>query len=124
MLRLHGDAFLGDLCLDPVDVVADVHTIRDGLDVRILGDEIPIEEAKRVLRGRGGEADEEGVEIFDDLPPEIVDGAVALIDDDEIEGLDGDARIVADGDLLGARSPALLVARDLVRRIVEAVVVR
>ena len=40
---------------------------------------------------RGGQSDQERVEIFQHLPPEVVNGPVALIDDDEIEGLDGDA---------------------------------
>ena len=52
------------------------------------------------LRGRGGEADEEGIEVFEHLPPEIVDGAVAFVGDDEVEGLDGDGGVV--GDVFGA----------------------
>ena len=91
-------ALLGDAGLDAVDVVADVHAIGDGLDVGILGDEILVEEAEGGLAGGGGEADEEGVEVFEHLLPEIVDGAVAFIDDDEVEGLDGDAGIVGDGE--------------------------
>ena len=87
---LDGDAFLGDFGFDPIDVVADVHAIGDGLDVGVFGDEVLVEEAEGGLAGSGGEADEEGVEVFEDLPPQVVDGAVAFVDDDEVEGLDGD----------------------------------
>ena len=34
-----------------------------------------------LLGRRGGEADEIGVEVFEHLPPEIVDGSVAFIGD-------------------------------------------
>ena len=47
----------------------------------------------------GVTADEIGVEVFEHLAPEIVDGAVAFVGDDEIEGLDRDVRIV--NELLG-----------------------
>src|SRR5260370_12757385 len=76
---------------------ADVDLIGDGLLVVVLHDEILVEEAKGLLRGRGGEADEEGVEIFEELKPEGVDGAVGFVDDEEVESLDGDAGIVDDG---------------------------
>jgi hypothetical protein len=68
--------------------------------VAIFHDEILLEEGDGLERGRGGEADEEGVEVFEHLPPEIVDGAVAFIGDDEVEELDRDGGIV--GDVLGA----------------------
>ena len=38
-----------------------------------------------------------GVEVFQHLSPEVVDGAVALVGDDDVEGLDGDGRVVLDG---------------------------
>ena len=47
-------------------------------------------------RGRGGQPDEEGVEVFQHLPPDVVDRAVAFVDDDEIERLDGHLRVVDD----------------------------
>ncbi len=54
-----------------------------------------------------------GVEVFEDLPPEPVDGAVAFVGDDEVEGLDGDGWIV--GDVLRAVVGAAdLVAGELV----------
>ena len=46
--------------------------------------------------------DEKGVEVFEHLPPEIVDGAVALVGDDEIEFLDRHGGVV--GDVAGARA--------------------
>ena len=55
---------------------------------------------------RGGQADEKGVEVFDHLPPEVVDRAVALIDDDEVEELDGNFCVVDDGQRLLGRLPA------------------
>ena len=58
--------------------------------------EVLIEEAEGLLAGRGGEADEVGVEVFEHLAPEVVDGAVALVGDDDVEGLDGDGRVVFD----------------------------
>ena len=38
-----------------------------------------------------------GVEVFEHLAPEVVDGAVAFVGDDDVEGLDGDGRVVFDG---------------------------
>ena len=77
---------------DPVDVEVDVDAVGDRLLVAVLHDEVLVEEAERLLRGRGGEADQEGVEVFEHLPPEVVDGAVALVDDDDVEGLDAGRR--------------------------------
>ena len=101
-------ALLGDLRFDAIHLVADVHAIGDGALVVVFGDEVFIEEADRLLAGRSSEPDEEGVEVFEDLPPEVVDGAVG-IGDDKVEGLDGDGGIVGDilravvspGDLVG-----------------------
>ena len=42
--------------------------------------------------GCGGEANEEGIEVFEHLAPEVVDGTVAFVDDDDIEFFDGDSR--------------------------------
>jgi hypothetical protein len=66
-----------------------------GVGVGVGRHDVLIEKAQGVFRGRGGEADQEGIEVFQDLAPEIVDGAVALVGDNEIEGLDGD--VVFDG---------------------------
>src|ERR1019366_1376473 len=42
-------------------------------------------------------ADQKGIEVFQDLAPEVIDGAVALVGDDEVEGLDGYGGVVFDG---------------------------
>jgi hypothetical protein len=44
----------------------------------------------------GGEANEQGIEVFEDLPPKIVDGAVAFIGNNEVEGFDRDGGVVDD----------------------------
>ena len=89
-------ALLGDLRSDPIDFVADVDAIGDGALVVVFRDEVLVEEADGLLDGRGGEADEKRVEVFEDLPPEIVDGAMAFVGDDEVEGFDGNGGIVGD----------------------------
>ncbi len=91
-----GAAF-GDLGLDAVDVVVDVDAVGDGLLVAVFHHQVLIEEAEGLLVGRGGKADEVGVEVFQHLAPEVVDGAVAFVGDDDVEGLDGDGRVVVDG---------------------------
>ena len=53
-----------------------------------------MEEAEGLLGRRGGEADQGGVEVFEHLAPEVVDGAVAFVGDDEVEGLDGESGVV------------------------------
>jgi hypothetical protein len=35
-----------------------------------------------------------GIDVFQHLRPEVVDGPVAFVGDDDVEGLDGDGRIV------------------------------
>ena len=56
-----------------------------------------MKKANGLFGGCGGEANEEGIEVFEHLAPEVVDGAVAFVDDDDIELFDGDAGVVADG---------------------------
>ena len=85
---------LGDLRFDAVDVAADVHAIGHGFLVVVFHHEVLLEETEGLLGRRGGEADERGVEIFQHLPPEIVDGAMALVRDDEIKFLDGKRGVV------------------------------
>ncbi len=52
---------------DAVDVVADIDAVGHGLLVAVLHDEVLVEEAEGLLGGRGGEADEKGVEVFQHL---------------------------------------------------------
>ena len=90
-------ALLRDLGFDQIDVVADVDPVGDGLFVGVFADDVLVEKAEGPLIRRGREADQEGVEIFEDLFPEVVDAAVAFVDDDEIEEFDGELRVVNDG---------------------------
>ena len=76
-------ALFGDLCFDAIDFVADIDAIGDGALVVVFHHEVLVEEPDGLLRRRGCEADEEGVEVFEHLPPEAVDGAVTLVGDDE-----------------------------------------
>ena len=89
-------ARFGDLRFDAVDFVANIHAARDRTFVGVFSDEILIEETNGLLGRRGGEADEVGVEVFEHLPPEAVDGTMTFIGDDEIKHLDGDGGIVGD----------------------------
>ena len=76
--------------------------------------EVLVEEAEGLFGGCGGEPDDEGVEVIEDLSPLVVDAAVALVDDDEVEGANGDAGVVGDGDgLLLKRLPFSLAVSDL-----------
>src|SRR5207302_810497 len=107
---LDATALRSDLRVYLVNVIGDVHVVRDGVLVSVLHDEVLIKEADGLLRRRGGEADEIGVEVFEHLTPEIVDGAVAFIGDDEVEGLDRDVRVVDDRRRLFPKRLAELVA--------------
>ena len=46
---------------------------------------IGVEEAEGAFVGRGGEADQAGIEVVEHLLPQVVDAAVALVDDDEVK---------------------------------------
>jgi len=82
---LNGRAFLGQLCTNPIDVIAYVYFIEDSLLVRVGGNEILIKETKCVGRWCCSEADVKRVKIIEDAFPKVVDGAMALIDDDEVK---------------------------------------
>jgi ATP-dependent Clp protease adapter protein ClpS len=56
-----------DLGFDAVDVVVDVHAIGHGLLVVYSHDQVLVEEAEGALVGRGGEADQVGVEVLQHL---------------------------------------------------------
>ena len=53
----------------------------------VFADDVLLEEAIGAVVRRGGQADEVGVEILQNLTPEVVNGAVAFVDDDEVEKL-------------------------------------
>ena len=90
-------ARIGDAGIDSVDVKIDVYAIGYGVRIRVGRHDVLVEEAEGVLGWRSGETDEECVEIFQDLTPEVVDGTVALVGDYEVEGFDGDGPVVFDG---------------------------
>ena len=98
---------------DPVHVEVDVHAVGDGLLVAVLHDQVLVEEAERLLGRRRREADQEGVEVLEHLPPEAVDGAVALVDEDHVEGLDRERRVVADRHRLAAAAARTRALVDL-----------
>ena len=74
----------------------------------VFHDQVLVEEADRLLAGRGRQADEVGVEIVQHLPPDGVDGAVALVDDDEVEEFDGQHAAEADRARRAAAAPLFL----------------
>ena len=53
----------------------------------VFADHVLLEEPVGAVVRRGGEADQEGIEVLDHLPPQVVDRAVALVDDDRVEML-------------------------------------
>jgi hypothetical protein len=82
---------------DAVHVVVDVHAIGHGLLVAVFHDQVLVEEAEGLLAGRGGQADEVGIEVLQHLAPQVVDAAVGFVGDDDVEGLDGEGGVVGDG---------------------------
>jgi hypothetical protein len=53
-----------------------------------------IEETEGLLVRRSGKTDYKGIEIFKDLPPEMIDGTVAFIGNYHIKSFDGDGWII------------------------------
>ena len=61
-----------------------------GTLVVALGDEVLVEEPNCLFRWRCREADEEAIEVVENLAPPIGDGPVAFVGDDEASmGMDG-----------------------------------
>jgi hypothetical protein len=60
----------------------------------VFHDEVAIEKAKGLFVGRGCEADDRGVEVFQDAAPEVVDAAMTFIGEDDVEGFDGNIRVI------------------------------
>jgi len=89
---------MGSGGVDAVDVAPDIHAIGHGLFMVVFHDEVLLEEAEGLLGRRGGKADERGVEVFQHLPPEVIDGAMTFVGDDEVEFLDGKRGVIFDGD--------------------------
>ena len=86
----------GLLGLDDINLVADIDPVGDGLLMGILADDVLLEEPVGTVVGRGGQADEIGIEIFQDLPPDVVNRAVAFVDDDEVEELGRNPAVIDD----------------------------
>ena len=114
LLALQRCAALADLGLDQVDLVAHVDLVRHGLFVGVLADHVLLEEGVGAVVRRGGQADQEGVEVLDHLPPQVVDGAVALVNDDRIEVLRRQRGAV--GDRLWPLAPPSSLLRMLLLR--------
>ncbi len=94
-------AGFGDFGADAIDVVIDIDAVGHGLLVAVFHDQVLVEEAEGLLVGRGGEADQVGVEVVEHLAPQLVDGAVGFVGDDDVEALDRDRRVVIDGRRIG-----------------------
>jgi hypothetical protein len=85
---------LGDLRFDAINFVTNIHTIGNGALMVVFGDEVLVEKADGLFGRRSGETDEKGVEVFEHLPPEPVDGAMAFVGDNEVKHFDGNGGIV------------------------------
>ena len=107
---------LGDRGLDLVDGEVHVDAVGDRHVVGVLHHQVLPEEPERLLGRGGGQADQVGVEVLQDLTPQPVDGAVALVDDDHVERVRRQRRVVADLDRLRDRQ---LVDRVLVDLLVQ-----
>jgi hypothetical protein len=59
---VYDGALHSDASADAVDVEVNVNAICDGLLVAVLNDDVLVEEAQGLLRGRGGQPDQECVE--------------------------------------------------------------
>ena len=92
--RVYRGAFLCDAGFDAVHVEVHVHAVEHGLVVAVLHHQILVEETQRLAHRRGGEADQEGVEVEQHLAPQVVDGAVTFVDDDEVEEFRRNRRVV------------------------------
>src|SRR5690554_1116838 len=74
--------------------IADVDAVGHGFFVVILADHVFAKEAVGTVVRGGGQAHQVGIEVFNHLPPEVVDGAVAFVDDDDVEELRRDLFVV------------------------------
>ena len=89
-------SLLGDERAYGVKVKIDIYTIRNGLLVRVLYDEVLMKETHRLLGWRCCESDQRGIEVLQHLPPLVIDGAMTLIRDDKVEGVNRDRRVIDD----------------------------
>ena len=82
--------------LNEEDVLTDIDPIDNGLLARILADHVLVEKGKGTLVWRSGQANDEGVEIFQHLIPNVIDRPMAFIDDDAVEKLRGNLFVIDD----------------------------
>src|SRR5262245_44206112 len=75
-------------------VIVDVNAVSDRPLVIVLHHQILIEKAEGLFGWSSGETDEMGIEVFQYLAPEVVNGTVTLVGDDDIESVDWDCRVV------------------------------
>jgi hypothetical protein len=67
--------------------------------------QILVEESQGLLQGSGSHAYQEGIKVLQNLPPEFVDGPVALIDYYEVEVFNGNSK--GNGSLICGISPGI-----------------
>jgi hypothetical protein len=80
-----------------VDVIGHVHAVGHRLLVRVLHNQVLVEKADGLLAGRGGQANEERIEVLEHVAPDAVDGAMAFIDDESRRGNSAAESVVGDG---------------------------
>ena len=78
------------------NVLAHIHAVDDGLLTGILADHVLVEKGKGAFVRRGGQADDESVEILQHLIPHVVDRPMAFIDNDAVEKFRGIFLVVDD----------------------------
>ena len=96
LASIDDSALLRDPRTDAVNVEVNIDAVGDGLLVAVLHHQVLVEEAERLLGGRGSQSDQEGVKVLENLAPDVVNGAVAFVDEDHVERLDGEARVIRD----------------------------
>ena len=81
-------AFFGDFGFNAVHVIAHVHAIGDGSFVVVFGHAVLLKIGDGLRGRRCCQSSEEAVEVFEHLPPQVVNGSMTFIGDDEVEHLD------------------------------------
>src|SRR5262249_32005436 len=94
--RLDFAAAFGNFSSNPEHVITNIDVISDRSLVAIFRDKVAVEETERLLAGRRRQTNEETIEVFQHLPPQVVDRTMAFISNDEIEVLNRNRGIVND----------------------------
>lgn len=90
-------AFFADFGFDAVHIIAHVYAISDGSFVVIFGNAVLLKVGNGLRRRRCCQPSEEAVEVFEHLPPQVVNGTMAFIGNDEVEHLDRHFAVVRPG---------------------------